>query len=84
MEKFAFTVPKTIRHDIDAIREHSRLSAIEAEVVPPFPFAGYRNVPLLLGIQRHVPPDADIAFASREPAQVYLQTGWVRWAASGG
>jgi hypothetical protein len=77
----AVTLGSTVRKDVDAIREHSRLSAVQAEVVPPFPFAGYRNVPLLLGVRRLVPDDARIAFVSREPVDVYLQTGWVRWAA---
>jgi hypothetical protein len=77
----AVTLGSTVRKDVDAIREHSRLSAVEAEVVPPFRFAGYRNVPLLLGMRRLVPEDAKIAFVPREPADIYLQTGWVRWAA---
>jgi hypothetical protein len=77
----ALTLGSTVRDDADAIREHSRLSAIQAEVVPPFRFAGYSNVPLLVGMRRLVPENATIAFVSREPADVYLQTGWVRWAA---
>jgi hypothetical protein len=77
----ALTLGSTARKDVDAIREHSRLSAVEAEVVPPFPFAGYSNVPLLLGVRRLVPPEGRIAFFPREPAGIYLQTGWVRWAA---
>jgi hypothetical protein len=77
----AVTLGSTVRKDVDAIREHSRLSAIEADVVPPFRFAGYRNVPLLLDTRRLVPEDAKIAFVPREPVDVYLQTGWVRWAA---
>jgi hypothetical protein len=77
----AVTLGSTVRKDVDAVREHSRLSAVQAEVVPPFPFAGYRNVPLLLGMRRLVPADANIAFVPREPPDIYLQTGWVRWAA---
>jgi hypothetical protein len=77
----AVTLGSTVRKDVDAIREHSRLSTVEAEVVPPFSFAGYRNVPLLLGMSRLVPEDGKIAFVPREPADVYLQTGWVRWVA---
>ena len=77
----AVTLGSTVRKDVDAIREHSRLSAVQAEVVPPFPFAGYRNVPLLLGVRRLVPEDANIAFVPRESPDIYLQTGWVRWAA---
>ncbi len=77
----AFTLPKTIRHDVDAIRDHSRLTAVQAEVEPPFRFPGYRNVPLLLGIRRLVPTDADVAFVPRGSAEIYLQTGWLRWAA---
>jgi hypothetical protein len=77
----AVTLGSTVRKDVDAIREHSRLSTVEAEVVPPFSFAGYRNVPLLLGMRRLVPEDAKIAFVPREPADVYLQTGWARWVA---
>ena len=38
----AVTLGSTLRKDVDAIREHSRLSAVQAEVVPPFPFAGYQ------------------------------------------
>jgi hypothetical protein len=77
----AVTIGSTVREDIDAMRDHSRLSRVEAEVAPPFPFPGYRNVPLLLGVRRLVPPRASIAFLSRDPPDVYLQTGWVRWAA---
>ena len=77
----AVTIASTVRKDIDATREHSRLSRVEAEVTPPFPFPGYRNVPLLLGVRRVVPPDASVAFVPRDSPDVYLQTGWVRWAA---
>jgi hypothetical protein len=77
----AVTLGSTVRKDVDAVREHSRLSVVQAEVVPPFAFAGYRNVPLLLGVRRLVPEGANIAFVPREPPHIYLQTGWVRWAA---
>ena len=80
----ALTLPSTVRKDVDAIREHRRVGRIEAEVVPPFPFAGFRNVPLLLGIRQRVPEDASIAFVPRGGAaarRIYVQTGWVRWAA---
>ena len=77
----AMTAFSTIRDDVDAVREQGRLSAVEADVVPPFAFAGYRNVPLLLGIRRQVPADASLAFVARQSPAVYLRTGWVRWAA---
>jgi hypothetical protein len=78
----ALTVPKTIRHDVDAVREHSRLSAVEAGVVPPFDYGASTNVPLLLGIRRIVPPDASISFVPRGGAgarRIFVQTGWIRW-----
>ena len=80
----ALTLPSTVRKDVDAIREHRRIGRVEAEVVPPFPFAGFRNVPLLLGIRQRVPEDASIAFVPPGGAaarRIYVQTGWVRWAA---
>jgi hypothetical protein len=77
----AVTLGSTVRRDVDAIRENSRLHGVQAEVVPPFRFAGYSNVPLLLGMRRIVPEAARIAFVPREPADIYLRTGWVRWAA---
>jgi hypothetical protein len=80
----ALTLGSTVRKDVDAIREHSRLSFVETEIEPPFAFPGYRNVPLLLGIRRLVPEDGSIAFVPRGgPAarRIYLQTGWARWAA---
>jgi hypothetical protein len=77
----ALTLGSTVRKDVDAIREHHRLGSVEAEVAPPFPFAGYSNVPLLLGMRQVVPEDANISFVAREPEDVYLQTGWIRWAA---
>jgi hypothetical protein len=77
----ALTIHSTVRGDVNAIRAHSKLTAVQANVVPPFAFPGYGNVPLLLGIQRHVPADASIGFVSREPAGIYLRTGWIRWLA---
>ena len=77
----ALTIHSTVRRDVDAIREHSKLTPVQANVAPPFAFPGYGNVPLLLGIRRHVPPDASIGFVSREPADIYLRTGWIRWLA---
>ena len=61
----ALTLASTVRKDVDGIREHSRQSFVQAEVEPPFAFPGYRNVPLLLGIRRLVPPDGSIAFVLR-------------------
>ena len=78
----ALTIGSTVRHDVDAIREHSRLGAVEADVVPPFSFRPSRNVPLLLGIKRRVPEGASISFVprgGREARRIFLQTGWIRW-----
>ena len=80
----ALTIGSAVRHDVDAIREHSRLGAVEAEVVPPFSFRPSRNVPLLLGIRRLVPPDASVSFLPRggaEARRIFVQTGWIRWVA---
>jgi hypothetical protein len=77
----ALTIGSTVRHDLNAVREHARLDEARAGVVPPFAFAGYRNVPLLRGIRRHVPADAGIGFVAGEPAGIYLRTGWIRWLA---
>jgi hypothetical protein len=78
----AFTIPKTIREDADAIRDQSNLTAVEANVVPPFGFGASRNVPLLLGIRQHVPRDAGVSFLPRggdEARRIFVQTGWIRW-----
>jgi hypothetical protein len=78
----ALTLGSTVRKDVDAIREHSRLSAVEADVVPPFDFGASRNVPLLLGIRRIVPDNARISFVPRggaEARRIFVQTGWIRW-----
>jgi hypothetical protein len=77
----ALTIGSTVRADVDAVREHSRPAAAQADVVPPFPFAGYRNDALVLGIRRHVPAGAGVGFVARQPADVYLRTGWIRWVA---
>jgi len=77
----ALTIYSTVRGDVHAIREHSRLTPVQANVAPPFAFPGYANVPLLLGIRRHVPANASIGFVSRKPADIYLRTGWIRWLA---
>jgi hypothetical protein len=80
----ALTLGSTVHHDVDAIREHSRLSVVEAEVVPPFSFGASRNVPLLLGIRRMVPEGASVSFVPRggdEARRIFVQTGWIRWVA---
>ena len=80
----ALTLGSTVRHDVDAIREHSTLSAVEANVVPPFGFGASRNVPLLLGIRRLVPEDASVSVLPRgggEARRIFVQTGWIRWVA---
>jgi hypothetical protein len=78
----ALTLGSTVRDDVDAIREHSTLSAVEANVVPPFGFGASRNVPLLLGIRRIVPDDASVSFLPRGgdvARRIFVQTGWTRW-----
>ena len=78
----ALTLGSTVRGDVEAIREHSRLSEVEANVVPPFGFGASRNVPLLRGIRRIVPDDARISFLPRGGAdarRIFIQTGWIRW-----
>jgi hypothetical protein len=80
----ALTLGSTVRKDVDAIREQSRLTAVEADVVPPFGFGASRNIPLLLGIRRIVPEDASISFLPRggsEARRIFVQTGWIRWVA---
>ena len=87
----ALTLPATLRHETHAIRRSFRLTPVEAEVAPPHRWPAYRNVPLLVGARRLVPGDATIAFIpggrwtkARTPAEarrIYVQTGWVRWAA---
>ena len=78
----ALTIGSTVREDVDAIREHSRLSEVEVNVVPPFGFGASRNVPLLRGSRRIVPEDASVSFLPRGDAGArrdFIQTGWIRW-----
>jgi hypothetical protein len=78
----ALTLGSTVRKDADAIRAHSRLDAVEATVVPPYDYGASENVPLLLGIRRHVPRDAQLSFVPRGgPAEqrLFIATGWIRW-----
>ena len=78
----ALTLGSTVRKDVDAIRDHSRLTAVEANVVPPYDYGASENVPLLLGIRRHVPEDARVSFLPRGgPAEqrLFIATGWIRW-----
>jgi hypothetical protein len=78
----ALTLGSTVRKDADAIREHSRLTAVEANVVPPYDYGASENVPLLLGIRRHVPADAQVSFIPRGGAveqRIFIATGWIRW-----
>jgi hypothetical protein len=80
----ALTIGSTVRKEVDAIREQSNLTAVEANVVPPFGFGASRNVPLLLGIRRIVPDDASISFLPRggdQARRIFVQTGWIRWVA---
>jgi hypothetical protein len=75
-------LPGTLRRESDRIDRYFALTPVEAEVAPPFWYPGYANVPLLLGIRKHVPRDATISFFPADmPRRTYLQTGWVRWLA---
>lgn len=86
-----WTLPRTLRRESDRIDRYFGLTPVEAEVASPINWPQYTNVPLLLGIRRHVPRDATISFfpggkwaAGRTPEEArrtYLQTGWVRWVA---
>ena len=78
----AVTLGSTVRKDVDAIRDHSELTAVEANFVPPYDYGASQNVPLLLGIRRHVPGDARVSFLPRGgPAEqrLFIATGWIRW-----
>jgi hypothetical protein len=78
----ALTVGSTVRNDVDAIRDHSQLTAVEANVVPPYDYGASQNVPLLLGIRRHVPDDATVSFIPRGGSleqRLFIATGWIRW-----
>ena len=39
----ALTLGSTVRKDADAIRDHSRLTAVEANVVPPYDYGASEN-----------------------------------------
>jgi hypothetical protein len=78
----ALTLGTTVRNDVDAIRVHSGLTAVEANVVPPYDYGASQNVALLLGIRRHVPESARVSFIPRGgPAEqrLFIATGWIRW-----
>ena len=78
----ALTLGSTVHKDVAAIREHSELSAVEAGVVPPYDYGASENVPLLLGIRRHVPRDASVSFiprGGRAGQRLFIATGWIRW-----
>jgi hypothetical protein len=78
----ALTLGSTVRKDVDAIRDHSRLTAVQANVVPPYDYGASENVPLLLGIRRHVPADARLSFIPRgglAEQRLFIATGWIRW-----
>jgi len=78
----ALTLGSTVRKDVDAIRDHSRLTAVEANVVPPYDYGASENVPLLLGIQRHVPVGERVSFIPRgglSEQRLFIATGWIRW-----
>jgi len=78
----ALTLGSTVHKDVDAIRAHSRLDAVEANVVPPYDYGASENVPLLLGIRRHVPRDAKVSFIPRgglAEQRLFIATGWIRW-----
>ncbi len=82
----AWTINATVSHDLTKLRRDADLTPVEATVVPPIRWAGYRNVPLLVAAKRLVPADATITFlpGGRWRAQgrdAYLQSGWVRWVA---
>ena len=78
----ALTLGSTVRKDVDAIRDHSRLTAVEANVVPPYDYGASENVALLLGIQRHVPDSERVSFIPRgglSEQRLFIATGWIRW-----
>jgi hypothetical protein len=78
----ALTLGSTVHSDVDAIREHSRLTEVQANVVPPYDYGASENVPLLLGIRRIVPDDARISFVPRgglAAQRLFIATGWIRW-----
>jgi hypothetical protein len=78
----ALTLGSTVRKDVDAIRDHSRLTAVQANVVPPYSYGASVNVPLLLGVDRHVPADERVSFIPRgglAEQRLFIATGWIRW-----
>ena len=78
----ALTLGSTVHKDADAIRDHSRLTAVQANVVPPYDYGASENVPLLLGIRRHVPDDQGVSFIPRgglAEQRLGIATGWIRW-----
>ena len=78
----ALTLGSTVHEDVHAIREHSKLSAVEGSVVPPYDYGASENVPLLLGIRQHVPGDASVSFIPRgglAEQRLFVATGWIRW-----
>jgi hypothetical protein len=78
----ALTLGSTVHEDVDAIRANSGLTAVEANVVPPYDYGASENVPLLLGIRRHVPEDASVSFIPRgglAAQRLFIATGWIRW-----
>jgi hypothetical protein len=78
----ALTIGSTVHKDVDAVRAHSRLNSVQANVVSPIDYGASENTPLLLGIRRHVPPDAHVSFIPRgghAAQQIFIATGWIRW-----
>jgi len=78
----ALTLGATVHEDADAIREHAALSAAEANLVPPYDYGASENVPLLVGIRRHVPERARVSFVPRgglAEQRLFIATGWIRW-----
>ena len=76
------TLGSTVHKDVDAIRAHSRLGAVQANDVPPIDYGASENVPLLVGIRRIVPRDAHVSFIPRgghAAQQIFIATGWIRW-----
>lgn len=66
------TLPRTLIHE----RRHAHhVSAF----TPPVFWPQDANVPLLEAMAKRIPLDATIAFRGDRP--LYLQSGWVRWAA---
>ena len=50
--------------------------------MPPYDYGASQNVPLLLGIRRHVPEDARVSFLPRgglAEQRLFIATGWIRW-----